>query len=61
MDDFKCMVIEKVREMPLLWDQEHADYKNKDQRRQAWEKLESNMKPLNKGMSYLFVIILGAL
>ena len=50
MDDYKYAVIEKVRQMPLLWDPEHVDYKNKDQRQQAWDKLESDMQPPNKGM-----------
>ena len=61
MDDFKYMVIEKVREMSLLWDPEHVDYKNKDQRQHAWEKLESDVKPPNKGMPHLLLLILGAL
>lgn len=52
MDDYKYAVIEKVGQMPLLWDSEHVDYKNKDQRQQAWDKLESDMQPPNKGMWY---------
>ncbi|XP_063951255.1 uncharacterized protein LOC135153154 [Lytechinus pictus] len=51
MDDYKYTVIEKVRQMPLLWDPEHFDYKNKDQRQLAWDKLESDMKPPNKGVT----------
>ena len=48
MDDYKYTVIEKVREIPLLWDPQHVDYKNKDQRQQAWDKLESDMTTPNE-------------
>ncbi|XP_071506651.1 monocarboxylate transporter 12-like [Diadema antillarum] len=48
MDDYRYTVIEKVREMPLLWDPQHVDYKSKDQRQQAWDKLESDIQPPNE-------------
>ncbi|XP_064629303.1 uncharacterized protein K02A2.6-like [Lineus longissimus] len=51
MDDYKYGLIEKVRHMPLLWDPEDPDYKNKDQRQQAWEKLESEIHPPKKGVN----------
>lgn len=50
MDDYRNTIIEKVRQLPLLWDPEHADYKNKDQRQQAWEEIENDVKPPSQGM-----------
>lgn len=50
MDEYKYMVIEKIREMPLLWNPLHDDYKDKDQRQQAWAKLDQDIQPPNQGM-----------
>ena len=51
MNDYKYMVIRKVREEPLLWDPLHSDYEDNDQRQQAWAKIDADLQPPREGMS----------
>ncbi|KAK3755843.1 hypothetical protein RRG08_009017 [Elysia crispata] len=45
MDDYKKNVIEMVREHIFLWNPVHRDYKNKEQRKQAWEDIDKKIQP----------------
>ncbi|KAK3795179.1 hypothetical protein RRG08_056242 [Elysia crispata] len=44
MDDYKKNVIEMVREHIFLWNPVHRDYKNKEQRKQAWEDIDMKIR-----------------
>ncbi|XP_005094822.1 uncharacterized protein LOC101859160 [Aplysia californica] len=45
MDEYKKSIIEFVRGHPIIWDSTNKDYKNRDQRKQLWEDIDSQVKP----------------
>ncbi|XP_064609587.1 uncharacterized protein LOC135473652 [Liolophura sinensis] len=51
MNDYKHNLISLVQKTPLLWDPRHRDYKNKDQRKQVWEKIEEMLQPPETGVT----------
>ena len=50
MNDYKHNLICLVQKTPVLWDPRNKDYKNKDQRKQAWEKIDEMLQPPQEGM-----------
>ena len=59
MNDYKHNLICLVQKTPLLWDPRNKDYKNQDQRRQVWEKIDEKVQPPQEGMwnvHHLFII-----
>ena len=58
MDDYKFALCEVVQQMSLLGNTEHVDYKDRDQRKQAWEKIDRELKLQHKVGTYVINIIL---